>query len=498
MLTRKKLFVLAKIGALRPLLFAGAAIAFSFAATPEVSAQYNSVKPPTINVRPTIPNIGTNIRPHYSTAQSPGPRIATEQPPKIEKIVPARKKTAKADDTPPPSTRGSSAANTSAPNARFVPNEVLIEVSGNPTPAAIDALAARHGLVRVQSQAFPTLGTTMFRWQITDGRRVEEVARAIIAGGGVLDARPNAIYSAQQSQTSTIRAVSEGDPAQYMLAKLRLPLAHGIARGDKVLVAVIDSGIDVDHPELAGVIADSFDSLDSKEPAHAHGTAIAGAIAAHSKLLGTAPQAQILAVRAFGAASSGAEGTAFNILRSLEWAVEKGARVINMSFAGPRDTGLSRMLAAARRKGIVLVAATGNAGPKSPPLYPAADPNVIAVTATDAHDKLFAASNRGSYVSVAAPGVDILLPAPGGSYQVSSGTSFAAAHVSGVAALIIERNPDLAPDTVRRILLTSARDIGPKGRDDFFGAGLVDAFQALTATESRTAGTSAAGGQALR
>ena len=88
-----------------------------------------------------------------------------------------------------------------------------------------------------------------------------------------------------------------------------------------------------------------------------------------------------------------------------------------------------------------MVAAAGNAGRESPPLYPAANPNVIAVSATDAQDQLFPASNRGSHIAVAAPGVDIFLPAPDEKYQMTSGTSFSAAYVSGVAALMLERNP---------------------------------------------------------
>ena len=90
---------------------------------------------------------------------------------------------------------------------------------------------------------------------------------------------------------------------------------------------------------------------------------------------------------------------------------------------------------------MVLIAAAGNFGPKSPPQYPAADPNVIAVSATDADDKMFTASNIGPHVAVAAPGVDILLPAPDSDYQLISGTSFSAAHVSGIAALMLERKP---------------------------------------------------------
>ena len=192
---------------------------------------------------------------------------------------------------------------------------------------------------------------------------------------------------------------------------------------------------------------------------------------------------RILAVRAFGTT----QGSTFSILKALDWAVAHNARVINMSFAGPPDPAMQRALVVARQKGAILVAAAGNAGPKSPPLYPAADPGVIAVTATDANDRLFTMANRGAYVSVAAPGVDILMPSPGGNYWMSSGTSMAAAYVSGVAALILERRPQLSPDAVRKVLLSTARDLGAKGRDDQFGAGLTDAYQAVMSLETKAA-----------
>ena len=148
------------------------------------------------------------------------------------------------------------------------------------------------------------------------------------------------------------------------------------------------------------------------------------------------------------------------------------------------DPALSRELAAAKAKGAVLIAASGNFGPKSPPQYPAADPNVIAVSATDADDRMFGASNIGPHVAVAAPGVDILLPSPGNDYRLISGTSFSAAYVSGVAALVLQRAPGLTPDAVRKILEQTAKDLGPAGRDPEFGAGLVDAYQAIMAVQA--------------
>jgi subtilisin family serine protease len=136
-------------------------------------------------------------------------------------------------------------------------------------------------------------------------------------------------------------------------------------------------------------------------------------------------------------------------------------------------------------RGMVLIAAAGNAGPRSPPLFPAAYPDVIAVTATNSNDGLFAGANRGNYIAVAAPGVEVLAPAPDGGYQFTTGTSVAAAEVSGVAALLLDRNPSLTPAEVRRILMATAKDLGPKGRDREFGAGLVDALAAVNAVRPR-------------
>jgi subtilisin family serine protease len=263
--------------------------------------------------------------------------------------------------------------------------------------------------------------------------------------------------------------------------KLRLPEAHTLAHGANVTIAVIDSGIDVTHPELTNAIAGSFDALGSKEGAHVHGTAVAGAIAAHARLIGSAPAARILAIRAFGPVPTGAESTSFVVLKALDYAAAHGAQIVNMSFAGPKDALLERAIAAAVLKGMVMVAASGNAGPRSSPLYPAADANVIAVSATDSQDKLFPASNRCGHIAIAAPGVDIFLPAPGDKYQMTSGTSFSAAYISGIVALMLERNPALKPAEVRATLMKTARDLGAPGRDDLFGAGEADAYAAVTA-----------------
>jgi hypothetical protein len=360
---------------------------------------------------------------------------------------------------------------------RTIAGEIVAEIDGSLSDAQADELARRHRLARLRSQNFPLIGGTIGLFRITDRRTIEVASREFATEASVRSVQPNFRYTLQEQKA----ALTEGDPAQYANAKLRLPQAHTLAHGANVTIAVIDSGIDVKHPELASAIADSFDALGSKEGPHAHGTGIAGAIVSHARLMGSAPEARILAIRAFGAAPNGAESTSYVILKGLDYAAAHGAQIVNMSFAGPKDALIERAIAATVAKGIVMVAAAGNAGPKSPPLYPAANANVIAVTATDARDRLFAASNRGSHIAISAPGVDIFLPAPDEKYQMTSGTSFSAAYVSGLAALMLERNAALKPGEVRAILMKTARDLGAPGRDDLFGAGEADAFAAVSA-----------------
>ncbi|HXH44894.1 MAG TPA: S8 family serine peptidase [Bradyrhizobium sp.] len=356
--------------------------------------------------------------------------------------------------------------------------EFVAEIDAALSPVEADDLARRHGLRRVASENFPLVGATFGLFRIIDGRPYETVRREFAADGSVRSLQPNFRYVLQDQRSSR---TTEGDPAQYALTKLRLPQAHTLAHGANVTIAVIDSGIDARHPELANSVADSFDALGSTEGPHVHGTGIAGAIVAHARLMGSAPEARIIAIRAFGGANGGAESSSYIILRSLNYAAEQGAQIVNMSFAGPKDAVIERAIAATAARGLVLVAAAGNAGAKSPPLYPAANPNVIAVSATDRQDRLFMASNRGNYIAVAAPGVDIFLPAPDGKYQLTSGTSFSAAYVSGVAALLLERNHALKPEALRTALTKTARDLGSPGRDELFGDGQADAFAAVMA-----------------
>ena len=378
-------------------------------------------------------------------------------------------------------------------NQNFIPNEVITAFAPGATPQAIGLIARRYELTQLDSQNFPLLGTSLFRWRLGGGRTVANTVRALGGERIVASVQPNFVFTLQE-ETAKIAAGPQGDAAQYVLAKLQSAQAQQVATGKDVLVAVINSEIDAKHPDLGGTIVKNFDTVGGNEKAHSHGTSIAGAIAAHGKLLGIAPGAQVLAVHAFDDTPGVARGNSFAIYKGLQWAADNGARIVNMSFAGPADPTLQRLLAAAYDKGMVLIAAAGNAGPKSDPLYPAADPNVIAVTATDSDDHLFQMANRGRHVAVAAPGVEIFALAPGNEYVFTTGTSIAAAHVSGIAALLLEHKPSLKPGEIRAALTATAQPLGPPRPDSDFGAGLVSAYRAVMWLDRSPAAAPADGG----
>jgi subtilisin family serine protease len=306
---------------------------------------------------------------------------------------------------------------------------------------------------------------------------VRDVIAAIEGGGVGAAVQPN--YTFGLSQDQKVQVASLGDPAQYIVDKLQLGAVHRISKGDHVVVALIDSKIDTEQPDIAGAVTDEFDAGCGADTApDPHGTGMAGAIASHLNLLGVAPDAKLIAICAFGGHGT-PESSSVKIIKGLDYAIQHGAKIVNMSFAGPRDPAVAQELQIAREKGIVLIGAAGNDGPNSPPLYPGADPNVIAVTATDENDRVFRGANQGEYVALAAPGVDILVPAPHSGVQFTTGTSVATAHVSGVAALLMSEKPSLSPEQVRSILTSTAKHYAAKGSERKSGAGVIDPLKAL-------------------
>lgn len=347
----------------------------------------------------------------------------------------------------------------------FVPDEVLVTVDGD--AGAVQQIATSFGLqVRSQRQS-RLLGTTLVRFGITDGRPVGVVLAQLAADGRTQRREPNHIYTLQQA----------AGIVNYAFDRIALDAKQ--ASGENVRVAVIDTGIDDTNPALAGVIAGQYDAMPNVPiEKRDHGTSVDGLIAGIGPLEGMAPGARIYHARAF----EGGKSTMDVILSALDWAAEQDVRIINMSFVGPKNDLLGTACRNARALGIVLVAAAGNNGPKAPYGYPAAFDGVIAVTATDAKDGLMPQANRGAYVFISAPGVEMVAPSGAGS-EVVTGTSFAAAIVSGAIANLIHAAPERSADEIEKALAATAKDLGPKGRDNDFGYGLIDTKAAEAAKE---------------
>ena len=376
-----------------------------------------------------------------------------------------------------------------AANDLYWPREVVVEIDRFQPVTADDAIAQDYSITRVSSDTNALIGSRFVHYRIPDSRTADTVIAALLNDNRVLFAQRNNRYVVNQQQGYTKTAASSG--LQYALTKIRLAGAHAVAQGQGVKVAVIDSGIDREHTDLKQGITEHYDAAPKKGVAiDAHGTAIAGIIRANGLAKGVAPQADILSVRAFykepGQAS--AHSSTVILLRALDWVAAKRANVVNMSFAGAKDPTLGRAIDKLLERKVHLVAAGGNNGPDAPEAFPAAYDGVIAVTATDTDDKLYTKANRGNYIELAAPGVDVFVVAPKGTHSFSTGTSMAAAHVSGLIALIVQQRRNIDQQAVRSILTSTAIDLGEPGFDAEYGAGRVDAEALIQAGTKTLAG----------
>lgn len=276
----------------------------------------------------------------------------------------------------------------------------------------------------------------------------------------------------------------------WSLTKVRAPAAWRVTRGAaEVVVAVLDTGIDRNHPDLQGSFVDGWDAVNEDADAtddHGHGTLVAGVIAARANNgiggVGACSQCSLMPVKVIGADGS---GTAADIAEGIVWAADHGARVINMSFVmSGHDGGVAAALEHARSKGVLIVAAAGNDG-GAEATFPAAQPGIVSVTGTDPSDARYEWATYGRWVTVAAPGCSLSTQA-GGGYADFCGTSSAAAFASGIAALARSSAPDRTSAEVGERLSSSAVPVG-----EFVASGRVDA-EAVVAS-LRTAGSQTPG-----
>lgn len=257
-------------------------------------------------------------------------------------------------------------------------------------------------------------------------------------------------------------------------------LAWDISTGTAVKVAIVDTGIDLDHPDLQANIKGNVNTINSRKTGdddNGHGTHVAGTVAAIDNeigVIGASPTAYLYAVKVLNRTGS---GFLSDVIEGLQWCVNKEMQVVNMSLGTSSDVqSFHDAVIAVNEAGIIQVAAAGNASGGSV-IYPAAYEEVIAVSATDKKDTIASFSSVGPEVELAAPGVDIPSTWKGGGYNTISGTSMAAPHVTGTVALAIAAGVGVA--NVRGTLQATADDLGAP---DLYGYGLVDAEEATTET----------------
>ena len=311
----------------------------------------------------------------------------------------------------------------------------------------------------------PALGMRLAEVAGPSSFDITEVRRGVldVVGKDRAEVDLNHIYTA-----GTELAVAEEGVTPR--AAISLP-AHDSAASPRI--GMIDSKVDTTHPALAEsrIESRSFVSAKAVTPEF-HGTAIASIIAANSSdYQGLAPNAELYAAAVFEQDEERGEiASTVSLLRALDWLISSDVDVVNISLAGPPNRLLEAALGRAAEQNVLVLAAAGNGGPVAQPMYPAAYDTVVAVTAVDASNQVFRLANRGAYLDIAAPGVGLLHARAGGGYAASSGTSFAVPFAATAAASLAKAQPG---EDVMTMLYQSAEDLGPPGRDEIYGYGLL-------------------------
>lgn len=321
---------------------------------------------------------------------------------------------------------------------------------------AVREIDARLGLRPVYSWPMAALGEQCVVFDVPPGLAPAEAVRALTATARVSLAAPVQAFHTLGGPAAWNDAYAGLQPS---LDEIGAAAAQRLATGRGVRVAVIDTGVDFAHPDLAGRVGLAHSFVERGEESFtrdAHGTAVAGVIAAVANnrlgIAGVAPEAELLALKACWPEPPGSRQAAcdsYTLARALDFALGQGVRVVNLSLAGPEDPLLARLLARADERGVTVVAAVDESGTAP---FPASVPTVLAVRAEP--DGEAPEASAAPAAGLAAPGAQILTTVPGGAYDFWSGSSLAAAHASGVAALLLERRPDLAPAELDRLLRT--------------------------------------------
>jgi thermitase len=369
--------------------------------------------------------------------------------------------------------------------ATYVAGELLVAYERGTPENAEEAVVrgsggrtARHLSGEIRLVSFPRVE-----------RKEPAPARERALRGKLDDLRDDpGVAAADYNYIRTAASFLPNDPrfdTQWGLKKPAFPGAWDFARGAGAKIAIIDSGIAQNHPDIGKISAQVdyvSDDAVANDP-YGHGTHVAGIAAALTNngrgVAGGCPRCELLVARVLNA---NGDGTDADIIEGIGWSVRHGADVINLSFArGQKSSVLETKINSAYANGAVIVAAAGNEGLRSQPTlpqYPAAYGNVIAVSATNQSDGLASFSSRGSWVDLAAPGTYVLSTGAGGGYYKESGTSEAAPFVSALAGLLASKGKTASE--IRQRMQSTATDLGASGIDPKFGHGRINARRALT------------------
>lgn len=384
---------------------------------------------------------------------------------------------------------GLRAAPSAPPGA--LPGELVLKLRPG---AALSALAQARGpdagalnalLRRAGAGAAVSLGpnSDTYRVRLRDDADIQDLARRLSASPDVVYAEPNHTRSLMRSPSDPM--IGE----QWPLRNIHALEAWDLTTGGDVTIALLDTGVSPTHPDLAGKLLpgrDIFNDDDDAGDDEGHGTYTAGVAAAASDngvgVAGVCWGCKILPVKVLNHRGQGEDA---GIAAGIRWAVDQGARIISMSLGGPEDTRVIRdAVAYARDHNVLIVAASGNGQAEGNlPNYPAAYPDVLAVSATGAGDMVTGFSTTGDFVDIAAPGAGVWSTLwnqrNGDTYGAANGTSAACPFVAGAAALVLSVRPDLSAGQIAEVLEASADDEGVPGKDPEEGYGRLNVLRAV-------------------
>jgi subtilisin family serine protease len=343
-------------------------------------------------------------------------------------------------------------------------------------------LTQTYGLPQVGAFPLSSIGVQCVVLQLPENAVMADIIRQL--------ARHPMVESVQPNQFFQGLATVHNDPyatLQHGAQTVRADRVHHLVTGKGVKVAVIDTGVDVEHPDLHGRVVKTANFVDGGEQSFtqdSHGTAVAGIIAARADndigIFGIAPEAEILAVKACWqrtAIVQQAVCSSWTLAKAIDFAMLAEARILNFSLAGPSDALVTRLLTKAAERGITVIAATLEE--EQGPGFPASLDTVIAVFSSDLQGRVHLETVVPPASLLAAPGVDILTTTPQRSYDFLSGSSLAAAHVTGIAALLLEQNSTLSPNQLSALLQATSRPVPGSDGTSQRTVGIIDACNAL-------------------